>query len=207
MITSCPLSSIARFRIQCNPRGTCHAGYHTRILCVTMRGGESHDPPSPFCRPFAMYEWIHPGAPHHTCACPLTAKISSPIHRASSRTSSNKLQDLSSESQSRPSRVVWIDDEVLSGQVGLLLQCIIVVWVTRDGYFLSISNDGGSCYLLGFAMNSNFISSLSHNVYHLSLPIFTILKQSKACICWFGPHTERYVNFLLILCTLKYKDK
>ena len=92
-------------------------------------------------------------------------------------------------------------------RVGLPLQCIIVVWATRGGYFLSISNDGGSCYLMGFAMNSNFISSLSHNVYHLSLPIFTILKQSKARICWFGPHTERYVNFLLILCTLKYKDK
>jgi hypothetical protein len=53
--------------------------------------------------------------------------------------------------------------------------------------FLSKSNDGGSCYLLGFAMNSNFISSLSHTSYHLTLFFIVQAKQSKACICWFGP--------------------
>ena len=63
-------------------------------------------------------------------------------------------------------------------------------------YFLSISNDGGSCYLLGFAMNSNFISSLSHTSYHLSLSFFIVqAKQSvktEHLLVW---TTKRYVTF------------
>lgn len=75
-------------------------------------------------------------------------------------------------------------------------------------YFLSISNDGGSCYLLGFAMNSNFISSLSHTSYHLSLSFFIVqAKQSvktEHLLVW---TTKRYVLTFYILCTFKYTSK
>ena len=58
--------------------------------------------------------------------------------------------------------------------------------------FLSKSNDGGSCYLLGFAMNSNFISSLSHTSYHLSLS-FLQFKQSSQNLALLVWTTKRYV--------------
>ena len=62
--------------------------------------------------------------------------------------------------------------------------------------FLSKSNDGGSCYLLGFAMNSNFISSLSHTSYHLSLSFFIVqAKQSKLSIAGLD-HQKVCHNFL-----------
>ena len=62
--------------------------------------------------------------------------------------------------------------------------------------FLSKSNDGGSCYLLGFAMNSNFISSLSHTSYHLSLSFFIVqAKQSKLSIAGLD-HQKVCPNFL-----------
>ena len=73
--------------------------------------------------------------------------------------------------------------------------------------FLSISNDGGSCYLLGFAMNSNFISSLSHTSYHLSLSFFIVqTKQSKLRIAGLD-HQKVCRNFLWIQCTFEYTSK
>ena len=137
---------IERFRIRCNPRGTCHAGYHTSssvlrwgVVKAMIRRVSSVDPLQCMNGYTLGLHITHEPTfccTQHLIACPLTAKISSPIRQASSRTScSNNLQDLSYESQSRPSRVVWIDDEVISGQDGLPLQCIIVVWATWGGYF------------------------------------------------------------------------
>jgi len=72
--------------------------------------------------------------------------------------------------------------------------------------FLSISNDGGSCYLLGFAMNSNFISSLSHTSYHLTLFFMFEPKQPKLSIAGLD-HQKVCLNFLWIQCTFEYTSK
>ena len=202
MITSCPLLSIERFRIRCNPRGTCHAGYHASSFMLrwgavkaTTRWVTSVDPLQCMNGYTLGFHITHEPTfccTQHLIACPLTAKISSPIHRASSRTSSNELQDLSSESQSRPSRVVWIDEEVIPGR-GFRCSSLLLSEPTWGGYNLPIPNDGGYCYCWGLSSTPSHFITFSHIISSLSF--FTIPKQWKACICWFGPSNGKYAFF------------
>ena len=185
-----------------------------------MRGGESHDPPSLFCRPFAMYEWIHPGVPHHTWTHILLhapniwlparwrPKYHHPFVKPHTRTSSNKLQDLSSESQSRPSRVVWIDDEVISGQVGL--PCSALFLFELLGWTIFFVNIKWWRILLSFGLRHelqlHFIT-FSHIISSLTLFFYSSSKAVSQNWAFVGLDHQKVCNFLWILCTFEYTSK